>query len=323
MAGHFKLKNKIKLSDLTSDQILPESDFATLTPDGLFVQLEYQEGEDKVTPFEVKPGLYTIEKTIAGLYLVPTSFVKDKILEGFVQTENITTRIDKFFEKLHVYEKHGIEIPKRAMLLYGPAGTGKTTSIIKAVTKYLSDNETLAVIWPTDKFEAYTVKDFVKSFEYTKHNVKRLILVVEDIGGVEIDNVRMKSDSSLLSLLDNQEKTFKNPTFIIATTNHPDIFLGNLTNRPGRFNDKIEVGYPGKEFRVALFDFYAKENVNDEARELIASSKCKEFTADHIREVVIRADLYDKTLKDTVLEIVTEIEAYKDAFQKKNRMGLD
>lgn len=320
--GHFKIISKVKLAELPLDTRIEESDFASLTDDGTFVQLKYHEDQDKIEEYHVKPGMFTIIKTMQGLELQKSSFVSDKLLDSFIHTENIVSKIDSFFKRTHIYAKYGIEVPKRAMLLYGPAGTGKTSSIIKSTDKYKEDNETLIILWPTDKFEAHEVKDLIKSFEYNKHNVKRVILVVEDIGGVEMDQVRMKSDSSLLSLLDNQEKTFKIPIFIIATTNHPEIFLGNLTNRPGRFNDKVEVGLPSKEFKTALFKFFAKELATEEAVKLFESNKCKEFTADHIREAVIRSDLYEIPFEMVVDQISKEIDEYKKAFEKKASMGI-
>lgn len=208
------------------------------------------------------------------------------------------------------------------MLLYGPGGTGKTSSIIKAVEKYEANKDTLILIWPTDKVDPYEVKEFVKSFNYEKNNVKHMILIAEDIGGVEIDKVTMKSTASLLSLLDNQEKTFRIPIYIIATTNFPEIFLGNLTNRPGRFSDKIEVGFPPPEFREQLFKFFAKERADEESITIIKSNKCTKFTADHIKEIVIRSDIYDKSIPDCIKELLTEIEYYENAFQKKKSMGL-
>lgn len=322
--GFFKLKSKIKLSDITEETRIEESDFSTLTPEGYFVQLKYfEEDEEYVkSSYPVRPGLFTVVKTMSGLALEPTKFVSDSLLDKFIHVENIINRIDSFFKNLHKYQKWGIEVPKRSIFLYGKAGTGKTSSIIKATTKYVDQGDALAVIWPTDKFEAYQIKDFIKTFDYNKHGVKKLILIIEDIGGVEVDQVRKSSDSGLLSLLDNQEKTFTIPVFIIATTNHPEIFLGNLTDRPGRFNDKIEVGVPGPEFRKALFKFFAKDLSTPEAEELIASNKCKEFTADHIREIVIRADLYEKSFEQTITEIVNEMEDYKNMFQKKSKLGF-
>lgn len=230
--------------------------------------------------------------------------------------------MDAFFKKLDVYKKYGIEVPKRSMLLYGVAGSGKTTATIKAIQKYVISGDTLILIWPTDKLDPYDVKEYVKTFNYEKNGINKMILVAEDIGGVEVENVKMKSTSSLLSLLDNQEKTFKIPIYIIATTNFPEIFLGNLTNRPGRFSDKIEVGHPPAEFREQLFKFFAKEKADAESVKLIKSDKCKKFTADHIKEAVIRADVYDKTIICCVNELLSEIEYYESAFQKRKSMGL-
>lgn len=318
--GHFRVKKITNIDELKIDDIIPESDFASLTPKGNFFQLEYIESPDKIEPYKVNPGIWAIQKTGSGLRLFETSFVSDKILDSFVSTTHITDKIDCFFNKIPVYYEMGFEVAKRAALLYGPAGTGKSTAITQIANKYTSDGKTAVVIWHTDKFEAYQVKDFIKSFAYV--GVEKLILVAEDIGGIEIDQARMKSDSSLLSLLDNQEKTFTIPTFILATTNYPANFMGNLTNRPNRFDDKIEVGYPNSDQRGKLLEFFSKGTADKEGLDLISSNGAKEFSPAHIREVVIRSKLYDKTIDKVIKEMIAEIETYKRAFEKSNTMGF-
>jgi len=320
MMGHFRVKKITNVDELKVDDIIPESDFASLTPKGNFFQLEYIEEDSVQEPYKVKPGIWAIQKTMQGLKLLPTSFVSDKILDSFISTTEITDKIDRFFNKIPVYYEMGFEVAKRAALLYGPAGTGKSTAITKVANKYSSDGKTAVVIWHTDKFEAYQVKDFIKSFEYV--GVDKIILVVEDIGGVEIEQARIKSDSSLLSLLDNQEKTFTIPTFILATTNYPENFMGNLTNRPNRFDDKIEVSYPSGAQRAMLLEFFSKESLTVESQDLIKHNKCKEFSPAHIREIVIRSKIYDKTIEQVITEMCKEIENYKNAFQKSNKMGF-
>jgi len=318
--GHFKVKAKNSLSSMNIGDKIEESDFATITPEGTFVQLEYIEGNLEREPFDVKPGIWAIQKTSKGLVLLPTSFVSDKILDSFVNTKNITDKIDCFFNKIPIYKELGFEVAKRAALLWGPAGTGKSTSITVVANKYAGDDKTAVIVWHTDKFEAFEVKDFIKSFNYV--GVEKIILIVEDIGGVEIDQVRMKSDSSLLSLLDNQEKTFTIPTFILATTNYPENFMGNLMNRPNRFDDKIEVGYPTSEQRGKLLEFFAKDNITPESLVEIKEPRCKEFSPAHIREVVIRSRLYDRTMASVIKEMCDEIETYKKNFQKHSKMGI-
>ena len=207
------------------------------------------------------------------------------------------------------------------MLLFGPPGSGKSTVLNKVSRRYGNDGKTAVLLWATDKFDASNVKDFIKSFEY--QGVERFILIAEDIGGVEVSNARIQSESSLLSLLDNQEKTFKISTMIIGTTNYPENFMGNLTNRPNRFDDKINVGFPPAEARVELLRFFDKDNLaNEEAVNLIASKKCQEFTPSHIREVIIRSAIYDRHVTETITEMLDEIKNFKNAFEDKRRMGV-
>lgn len=320
--GYFTVKSKLKLDDLEIGHKISESDYSTLTPDGNFVQLQYHEStEQTLKDFIVKPGVWVINHNqVQGMFLVHTSFVNDRILEEFVHTKHITDKIDLFFRKIQVYYDMGFEVPKRAALLYGPAGTGKSTAISKVVRQYEADHETAIVVWPTSKYDAQNVKDFVKSFKY--EGVKRLIMVVEDIGGVEVDQVRMKSDSSLLSLLDNQEKTFTIPVFIIATTNHPEVFLGNLTNRPNRFDDKIEVGYPEAKFRSALLTFFSKGDAAKEDLDLMEERKAEKFSPAHIREIVIRSKIYDRPYADIIKEMIGEVETYENGFDKPKKMNI-
>jgi SpoVK/Ycf46/Vps4 family AAA+-type ATPase len=322
MSEYFKVKKITNLDKIDEKTEFPTSDFATLTPSGKFVQLEYVESETKIEPYKVKPGIWAIQKTMQGLKLFETSFIEDKVLEEFAQTKDVLDKIDAFFTRLHVYAKRKIEIPIRRVLLYGPAGTGKTTILSVASRKYVLDKKTAIILWHTDKFESYQVKDFIKAFDYTE--VEKLILIVEDIGGVEQRQSERPSDSSLLSLLDNQEKTFKIPTMIIATTNHPETFLGNLMNRPGRFSDKIEVTFPGSKARQALLAFFAQgEPITDELNTLIGSSQCKEFTVDHLKEIFLRSDLYGRTPLEVTHELLAEIKKYENAFSSKNtRMGF-
>jgi SpoVK/Ycf46/Vps4 family AAA+-type ATPase len=318
--SHFKIKSKKKLSEMNVGDTLPESDFCTLTEDGLFVQLEYVEEDEEPKPYVVKPGIFAITADRSGLYLEPAGFTKDKILDEFVHTKTITERIDKFFSKLHVYYEHGIEVPKRGILLYGPAGSGKSTSISKVSETYVKDGKTLIIVWTTDKYESHDVKTFIKSFKY--EGVEKLILIAEDIGGVEISEVKMKSDPSLLSLLDNQGRTFTIPTLILATTNFPEIFLGNLTNRPNRFDDKIEVGYPSPEYRLAILKFFNKNECSKEEEDAIKANRCSEFTPAHIREVILRSAIFDKTIVETIKEMTEEIELFKKAFSKRKSTGF-
>lgn len=197
---------------------------------------------------------------------------------------------------------------------------GKSTAIAKICEKYIAGGDTLVMIWPTDKYEAYHVKDLVKRFNYD--GVQKLLFIIEDIGGVEMEEHRRQSDPALLSLLDNNEKTFTIPTFTIATTNFPEMFMENIANRPGRLDKKIEVKPPTVDQRIKLFQFFAQNEANEATLKLLENKKFDSFTPAHLKEAVIRAAIYDKSYDACLNEIADEIKLAKEGFKKRNNLGM-
>lgn len=317
--GHFKIISSKTLDEMKEGEILQTSDYATLTPGGKFVQMEYVETDDTKDrpPVHVRPGIFSMKKSMAGMYLVETEFSKDRILEGFVETQFIEERVDKFFDKIELYRELEIDNIKRSMLIVGKPGMGKSTMINKVGTRYGADKKTLVLVWHTDIFEPGDVKNFVQCFEYEKYSVARMILIVEDLGGGTAEGTRTRSDSSLLSILDNKEKTFKIPVFILATTNNVEMFQENIVDRPERFDDVKEAPAPSADARAALLKFFAKNYpVESEALEKIKSNSCKNLSPAHIKEVIVRSRLYDLTQIQVIEELLKHSKDYGKGFAK-------
>jgi SpoVK/Ycf46/Vps4 family AAA+-type ATPase len=317
--GHFQLAAVTDLKTISKETEIPESDYSILD-DGKFYQFKYKNAETKRTPVIVKPGIWSIGKGMSGLQLNATSFSTDDLLKDFINTKQIEEIVDCFFSNLDLYKEFGIDVPRRGVLLYGPPGAGKSTAISMCANKYTADGKTAVVIWATDAYEAYDIKEFFKVFQYS--GVEKLILIAEDLGGMENEETRIRSDSSLLALLDNNEKTFTIPTMILATTNHPENFAGNITNRSGRFDDKIEVGIPDGEARKKLLQFFSKNTASPEALAVIAGKSCEKFPPSSIREAYIRSRLRSTDLVTTIKNMVKEIELYEKAFSKKGNVGF-
>ncbi len=321
--AHFKVKKITNLDEIKIGDEICDSDYSHYTKTGQFVQFEYIKDDEEKRETIVKPGIWSIESMGPQMVLRRTEFSNDLILNEFLYTEEINRKVNSFFTKLDVYKKFGIEIPRRAALLYGPAGSGKSSGIRKVVQDHSIDGKTAVLIWSTDSHDPYDVKTFIKSFKY--EGVEKLIFILEDLGGVEVQNVDVPSDPSLLALLDNSEKIFKIPVYILSTTNFPAIFASNLANRPGRFDDKIKVPYPPPEYRVKLLEFFLKEDQNlisQEIIDLMLSNKTNGFTPAHIRETVVRSALHDKTLLEAANEIIKEIEIFSKAFEEKGKFGF-
>lgn len=329
--GKFSISKITNLNEATLGQEFDESDFSAITENGSFIQMSYHE-EDTLDEYEVRPGIWKIIKTNAGMRMIPAEFSKEEILESFVNTKELENKIDAFFKKidLGVYEKLKVEIPKRAALVWGPAGTGKSQSITQVANKYTKlYNDTTVCIWNTDAIDPFDVKNFIQTFTYK--GTKKLILIAEDLGGIEIDQVKLKSMSSLLSLLDNKEKTFKIPVYIVATTNHPASFLGNLTNRPQRFDIKIHVDNPTGPQRSELLQFFLRNFTAeysppevDDACNMIAKTKYNDFSVAHLQEIITRSQLDDISLITSLTTIQKEIELFNAEFIKnKSKLGFN
>lgn len=323
MAGQFEVIKVTDMDSVKETDVLPESDFAMMNGKGQFVQMKFHEKETGRKPVVAKPGVYTIIKTMAGLMLEKTEFTQNNVLREFVNTKEILEKCTTFFSRLHVYEKYKI-FPKRGLLLYGPPGTGKSTAIAEIANSVKDNEEYFVLVWHTDVIDAGDVKDFIKNLEF--QGPTKMILVVEDIGGIEVDNARIRSESSLLALLDNQEKSFKIPVFIMATTNYIENFMGNLTNRPGRFDEKIKVGFPDAAARKQLIKHYDTDNlVDDTALEKIASKACDEFTPAQLQEIIVRSDLSGKNPNEVIDDMVGDIKKYNKNFADNagNKFGIN
>jgi hypothetical protein len=321
--GHFKIKDIISFEDIVSGKksTIQESDLCFQNETHI-LQFEHKSAdEEKKT--KIKPGSYDIIETPFGLSVSKREFRVHNLLEEIDNTSKILKEATLFFNRLHIYDQLE-RIKKRGVLLYSAPGMGKSSAISKFCRDFIKEDAgTVVLNWPTSEIECDRVSRFLSTYiEYTDE-CTRLILIIEDIGGGEHNyNGGNAAPSGLLNLLDGVGVTFKLPTFIVATTNHPENLLESLANRPGRFDLMMELEPPSLEERIKLCEFISKRELTQEEKDALDKPDVEKFSIAHMEEIIVRSMLHDKSIPDVIDELVEHYKKFKKSFEEEKTMGI-
>ena len=325
--GKFKIIKMTEFTEFKEGMTIPESDL-TVQTDKQLVQFEYIEGKSEVKKKVIKTGCYSFADTNMGIILEKFELRSYDLLKSIVNTQFITDESSKFFRKTEegLYKKINRE-PKRALLIASPPGVGKTAAINEVCKKYLAMEGTVVLIWDTAAVKSQSINSFFLNRSKFHKDVKRLILVIEDIGGgsIEADHSQKAADTSLLNLLDGVGSPFHGvPTFIIATTNNPEQSVSALIDRPGRF-DKVQVmETPNADECTQLLKFIAKvDELNEEDKEVGKIAAKNKFSVAHLQEIVVRSLIDDISYLEACEQLVDHKKKFNTGFKKQTRgMGL-
>lgn len=168
-----------------------------------------------------------------------------------------------------LYKEYGLK-PSRGVLLYGPAGCGKTM-IAKAIASTFLKGNTItpdSFIYMKggemlDPYVGVAERNIKSIFERARNNFRntgtRSVIFIDEAEAIlPARGSRISSDvettivPTFLSEMDGLEES---NTFIILATNFPKQ-LDPAVIRPGRIDLKIEVGRPSKEDAVDIFKIY-------------------------------------------------------------------
>ena len=321
----FVVKKITRMESLAdgSETHIPESDITFQTKD-FIIQLDLHDEVKTKDKYVIKSGVFIFESTNSGMILSPIELRQNKILETIGATDQILREGDKFFNRLDVYKKRS-RIPKRSILLMSAPGIGKSAAINQTCHKYREkDDKTCVIVWNTSGIKSKDVLDFLMSDSEFK-DVSKLIMIMEDIGGGSVDEYDGPRgvDASMLNLLDGVGNPFQNvPTFIIATTNHPEQVAEALIDRPGRFDKCLELEAPSEDESIQLYKFFLEGDLDEDTIKAAKLAAKNKFSIAHISESIIRAELDDTTILEAVDSLIEHKKKFKKAFSKAKGMGL-
>lgn len=326
MEGKFKHIATHLIDDLAKKKInISESDLC-LQSDTHIIQYKFEKEEQDREKYKIKPGVFNLEATNNGLILGKLDLVVHDLLDSATNNQLIKNEADKLFKRLDVFKRLRPNNIKRSILLYSQPGLGKSSSIAKMSAELVAEDKgTVVIFWDTSSIRAGDVSAFFSSkSEFTK-DCTRLLFIMEDIGGGNVESYGgpRSADASLLELLDGASSKFRIPTFIIATTNTPENLLKSLADRPGRFDEMFELEAPGPDERVALLTHIAKRELTEEETEAGRSKEANGLSIAHLSEIVIRSELADKSFAEVISDMKNHKKKLEKAFSKVTKnMGL-
>jgi len=211
---------------------------------------------------------------------------------------------------------------KRGLLLYGPPGTGKTLLFknlcarAEGITCIFISAESLE--GPLEVTEVYELARMLRP----------TLVFLEDLDFIGNDRTLNSYTNKMLGALLAELDGIKGNEEVVtlASTNFPDVIDKALADRPGRFDLKVEITFPGKEERKRMLGHFlgrlrdgVRSEVNEEEIASLAEAT-NGLSGAHLAEVVTKAAsrcLFDRKPVLNTLDLKNSLRTLKEGKEKE------
>lgn len=234
----------------------------------------------------LEPGCYlpNVSNSI-GVFLERQPLVTDELLTlPDSKSEAIIKEIEEFTLLRPKFEARGL-LYKRGVLLWGPPGSGKTSTLHLLMKLIVDRNGGIALMIHNPGLATEAIR-LIRSIEPDR----QIIGIMEDMDGL----IQSWGIEQYLALLDGESQT--NNVIFVATTNYPERLDRRLVDRPSRFDTVEYVGMPTAEARRAYLRFKEPSLSEADVEQMVALSD--DFSIAHLREFIILTQCFGRSIED-------------------------
>jgi predicted ATPase len=237
----------------------------------------------------LEPGQYEVQHSNSSGYFFQKKLANfDELMRlPDSASEEIYENIQTFWTKEEHFRSFGF-LWKRGILLWGPAGSGKT-STLQLISQNIVERGGISVYVTHPGICAQGLAIFRRI-----EPDRPCVVMLEDLDAM----ISNHGEHEVLALLDG-ELQIDNVVFI-ATTNYPERLDKRIVNRPSRFDIVKLIGmpnYPAREMYLSRKNKRLAESPEELAQWVKESDG---FSIAHLKELIVSVEVFEVSLNHAI-----------------------
>lgn len=232
-------------------------------------------------------GFYEFESSNIGPYARKKDIATDGLLElPDSAAEEVINEFKEFWALEPEFKKRGF-LHKRGILLYGPPGGGKTSSLMLMARELVNKYDGIVCSVEHPGLAAACLSN-IRQIEPERP----IVAILEDIDSL----IEQYDEQAFLSLLDGETQV--NRICYVGTTNYPERLDKRFVDRPSRFDTIKKIGMPTAAAREVYLSNREPELVGEELAMWV--DRTDGLAIAHLRELVILVKCFGKPFETAI-----------------------